>query len=98
MCVVVVVPGLEKRDLKIQVNQLDKTMTVSGERFAPMPTQDPELATTKHINKFERAFGTFTRTVTLPDSADSQLISAKCAPPCCTSSRACCGLLWSWSA
>ncbi|KAK9812182.1 hypothetical protein WJX73_002412 [Symbiochloris irregularis] len=71
------VPGLDKRDLKIQVNQLDKTMTVSGERFQPVPSQDPDLATTKHINKFERAFGTFSRTVTLPETADPQLISAK---------------------
>jgi len=65
----VAVPGMNKEDFKIDLN--DNYLTVSGER---------KFSKEKKENNFysvETQYGTFSRTFTLPENVDAQKISAK---------------------
>ena len=61
------VPGMEEKDLKI--NFEDGLLTVSGERHF-------ERTETRNYHRIERAYGSFTRTFSLPRSIDSAKIAA----------------------
>jgi HSP20 family protein len=61
-------PGLAEGDVSIEVE--DNVLTVSGERKA-------EHETTKEgYHRVERAFGTFSRSLTLPDGVDAEAVTA----------------------
>ena len=61
-------PGLAEGDVNIEVE--DNVLTVSGERKA-------EHETTKEgYHRVERAFGSFSRSLTLPDGVDADAVTA----------------------
>ena len=61
-------PGLSEGDVNIEVE--DRVLTVSGERKA-------EHETTKEgFHRVERAFGTFSRSLTLPEGIDPEAVEA----------------------
>ena len=61
-------PGLTEGDVEIEVE--DNVLTVSGERKA-------EHETTKEgYHRVERAFGSFSRSLTLPDGVDAEAVTA----------------------
>ena len=62
-------PGLEQDDVKIEVK--DRVLTVSGERRA----EHTEKAGGFH--RVERAFGSFSRSLTLPEGVDPEAIAAE---------------------
>jgi HSP20 family protein len=61
-------PGLSEEDVNIEVE--DRILTVSGERKAESET------TENGYHRVERAFGRFSRSVTLPQGVDADAISA----------------------
>ena len=63
------VPGLEKKDIKVEVK--DNTLTISGERTNERKT---ETGTSYHV---ERHYGKFERSFTLPEAVDGGKVSAK---------------------
>ena len=63
------VPGLNKEDFKIEVN--DNYLTVSGERKFTNEKKE------KNFHSIETNYGSFSRSFTLPDNADGSKISAK---------------------
>jgi HSP20 family protein len=61
-------PGLSEGDVNLEVE--DNVLTVSGERKA-------EHETTKEgYHRVERAFGTFSRSLTLPEGVDAEAVTA----------------------
>ena len=61
-------PGLSEEDVNIEVE--DRVLTVSGERKA-------EHETTKEgYHRVERAFGSFSRSLTLPEGIDAGAVTA----------------------
>ena len=61
-------PGLAEGDVNIEVE--DNVLTVSGERKA-------EHETTKEgYHRVERAFGSFSRSLTLPEGVDAEAVTA----------------------
>jgi HSP20 family protein len=62
------VPGMTKDD--ITINLQNRTLTVSGERSSERTDESEEFV------RVERAFGTFHRTFTLPDTVDADHIEA----------------------
>ena len=61
-------PGLSEEDVKIELE--DRVLTVSGERKA-------EHATTKEgYRRVERASGSFSRSLTLPEGVDAEAVTA----------------------
>lgn len=62
-------PGLEKGDIKVNVE--DGVLTLKGERKLSEETKEEDY------HRVERAYGTFTRSFTLPDTVDAEKISAK---------------------
>jgi HSP20 family protein len=61
-------PGLSEEDVNIEVE--DRVLTISGERKA-------EHETTKEgYHRVERAFGAFSRSLTLPDGINAEAVSA----------------------
>src|SRR4051812_43278174 len=61
-------PGLSEEDVNIEVE--DRVLTVSGERKA-------EHETTKEgYHRVERAFGSFARSLTLPEGVDAEAVTA----------------------
>src|SRR4051794_35081373 len=61
-------PGLSEEDVAIEVE--DRVLTVSGERKA-------EHETTKEgYHRVERAFGSFSRSLTLPEGIDAEAVAA----------------------
>ena len=61
-------PGLSENDVTIEVE--DSVLTVSGERKA-------EHETTKEgYHRVERAFGSFSRSLTLPEGVDAESVAA----------------------
>jgi HSP20 family protein len=62
-------PGLEKGDIKVNVD--DGVLTLKGERKLSKETKE------ENYHRVERAYGTFTRSFTLPDTVDAEKISAK---------------------
>jgi HSP20 family protein len=62
-------PGLERGDVNIEVK--DGALTVSGER----KSQHEEKS--EGFHRVERAYGSFARTLTLPDGVDAEGIAAE---------------------
>src|SRR3954454_622398 len=61
-------PGLSESDVNIEVE--DRVLTISGERKS-------EHETTKEgYHRVERAFGTFSRSLTLPEGIDAESVEA----------------------
>jgi HSP20 family protein len=61
-------PGMSEEDVNIEVE--DRVLTVSGERKA-------EHETTKEgYHRVERAFGAFSRSLTLPEGVDAEAVEA----------------------
>jgi HSP20 family protein len=84
------VPGLQKSDLKITVNQKERTLTISGERMrAVKATAEPVIGPEEQDReepkrqqnrrqRFERIMGAFKRTLSMvPDDADLSAVSAR---------------------
>ena len=61
-------PGLKKEDVKVDVE--DGVLTVSGERKSEHEEKE------RGYQRFERRFGGFRRSLTLPDGVDTKSISA----------------------
>src|SRR5919198_6771943 len=61
-------PGLKEEDVQIEVR--DNVLTISGERRAEF--EDSEQG----YYRIERAFGSFSRSLTLPEGVDSDKIDA----------------------
>ena len=62
-------PGLADDDVNVEVQ--DGTLTISGERHAEHESQE------RGWYRIERSFGSFNRSLTLPDGVDSDAISAR---------------------
>lgn len=65
------VPGVDRKD--IDVTMADGMIVIKGER--KLESQDEE----KGYRRIERAYGTFYRRFSLPDSADAEKITANCS-------------------
>lgn len=61
-------PGLSRDDVEIEIE--DRVLTVSGER-----RKEDEERTEGHY-RVERAFGSFSRSLTLPDGVDADRVAA----------------------
>jgi len=61
-------PGLREEDVKLEVQ--DGTLTISGERKAEHETSE------KGWYRIERSFGSFSRSLTLPEHVDASAINA----------------------
>ena len=64
-------PGMEKDDFKVEVN--NGYLTISSEKNSETKTEDKKGRYTKQEFRYE----SFTRSFTLPDSADLEKIAAK---------------------
>jgi HSP20 family protein len=62
-------PGLSEDDVSIEIK--DGVLTVSGEREAERTEEE------EGYYRFERAFGTFSRSLTLPDGIDPDGVAAE---------------------
>jgi len=62
-------PGLSEEDVSIEVQ--DGTLTISGERSAEHESEQ------RGWYRIERSFGSFSRSLTLPDGVDAEGISAR---------------------
>jgi HSP20 family protein len=62
-------PGLSEQDVSIEVQ--DNTLTISGER------KDEHESRERGWYRIERSFGSFSRSLTLPDGVDPDGISAR---------------------
>jgi HSP20 family protein len=62
-------PGLAKDDVKIEVK--DHVLTFTGEKKVEQEKKD------RNVHLFERAYGKFCRTFTLPDNVDTGKIQAE---------------------
>jgi HSP20 family protein len=62
-------PGLTESDLNLEVE--DNVLTISGERKAEHESRE------RGWYRVERAFGSFSRSLTLPDGVDADAISAR---------------------
>jgi HSP20 family protein len=61
-------PGVEKDNIKVKFG--DDTLVVSGER------KHESNADEKNFHRVERAYGSFTRSISVPKDVDSEKISA----------------------
>jgi HSP20 family protein len=61
-------PGLEEKD--VEVNLADGVLTISGEKKAEKHEND------KNYRLFERSYGSFSRSLQLPDGVDADAITA----------------------
>jgi len=64
----VVVPGMKKEDFKIDLN--DNFLTISGERKFTKEKKE------NNFHRIESAYGTFSRSFSLPENVDASAISA----------------------
>ena len=62
-------PGMTEEDIKIELE--DGTLTVSGERKAEHESEN------EGYYRVERAFGSFSRSLTLPQGVDAEAVTAK---------------------
>ncbi len=67
--------------MQIQVNQEERQLTLSGERRRAKASaeKDSEDASTQNRRRSERRFGKFERKFKLPEDADTDAVSARCA-------------------
>jgi HSP20 family protein len=65
----VAVPGMNKEDFKIDLN--DNLLTISGERKFTREKKE------NNFHSVETQYGTFSRSFTLPENVDANKISAK---------------------
>ncbi len=61
-------PGLEEKDVDVILN--DHTLTLKGERREERTTKD------RNVHRIERTFGSFYRTIPLPDGIDRDRVEA----------------------
>jgi HSP20 family protein len=62
-------PGMSEADVAVEIQ--DRTLTISGERsYLPKPENDGGYI------RLERSYGSFQRSLTLPDGIDADSISA----------------------
>jgi HSP20 family protein len=66
--VVAEIPGVPKEDVKLQLH--DGTLTISGER------KSPENADSAEVLRREIRYGSFSRTLQLPESIDAEKVTA----------------------
>jgi HSP20 family protein len=64
-------PGLEEKD--VQVNLADNVLTIKGEKKAEKEEKD------KNYRVVERSYGSFSRTLELPDGVDPSAVKATIA-------------------
>ncbi|MGA7162170.1 MAG: Hsp20/alpha crystallin family protein [Bacteroidota bacterium] len=69
--VVAEIPGIPKEEVKLQLH--DGTLTISGERKVPVDVKDSELL------RSEIRYGSFSRTIQLPENVDAEKASAEYA-------------------
>jgi len=62
------VPGIEEKDIDVRVE--NSTLTVQGERKIEREEKE------ENYRRVERQYGTFTRTFTLPQTVDTENVSA----------------------
>jgi HSP20 family protein len=62
-------PGLSEEDVNVQLE--DNVLTISGERKSEQDNQ------TEGYHRLERAVGTFSRSLTLPDGVDADNVKAR---------------------
>jgi HSP20 family protein len=62
-------PGVDEKDVSVKVE--GSVLTVSGERKFEKETEQ------ENFHRVERTYGTFTRSFTLPETVDTEKISAK---------------------
>jgi HSP20 family protein len=67
--ITVEVPGVNPDDIKISLEQ--NVLTISGEK------QQVSEENTERVHRYERAYGSFTRSFTLPSSVDAERIEAQ---------------------
>jgi len=70
--VIAEVPGMTRQNLQVEVDE--DTVSITGERMAVKKSKDTE----KWIRK-ERAYGSFSRTFTLPSAVKANEVTAECA-------------------
>jgi HSP20 family protein len=63
------VPGIEPKDLKVEVDS--DTLTIQGERRQPEPGDDSQ-----QVHRRELVYGTFVRQVRLPTAVEAERIGA----------------------
>jgi HSP20 family protein len=68
--VIAEVPGVPKEEVKLQLH--DGTLTISGERKIPADVKDAELL------RREIRYGSFSRTIQLPENVDAEKVTAEC--------------------
>jgi HSP20 family protein len=61
-------PGIEAKDVEVSVE--DGTLTVSGKREFTSEVNE------EHYHRIERHYGSFSRVITLPQSADTEKVDA----------------------
>jgi HSP20 family protein len=64
-------PGMRQEDVKIELE--DNTLTISGERVAEHEARE------EGFYRLERAFGTFSRSLTLPKGVNGEAVTASFA-------------------
>lgn len=62
------IPGVKKEDLKIKVT--GNSLTISGEKKKESETKD------KHYHRIERYYGSFSRTIQIPEGVDKDKVKA----------------------
>jgi HSP20 family protein len=62
-------PGLKREDVKIEIK--DRVLTLTGEKKVENEKKD------RNVYLFERTYGSFCRTFTLPDNVDEEKIGAE---------------------
>ncbi len=67
-------PGLEEKD--VQINLADNVLTIRGEKSAEKEQKD------KNYRLVERSYGSFLRTLELPDGVNAEAIKANIAKAC----------------
>ena len=67
--IAVEIPGIPKENVKLQVH--DGTLTISGERKAPENVKDSQWL------RQEISYGTFSRTIELPERVEAEKVTAE---------------------
>ena len=62
-------PGVDKKDVKVEVH--DGVLTLSGERRYEKDVEE------KNVHRVERAYGSFSRSFSLPTNIDSEHVEAE---------------------